>query len=136
MPENPQPPMTLGDVLDYPDFRRAAHTLLTRRTKAIQNYQEQANVTAEKEAAYQRLKARRYIEIKNTGGVDGGMVAAAEAGERIKGDDEVSAALIDRDLHRELLRARREDISGIDEALATLRRVGEWSQALEMRGAA
>ena len=61
-------------------------------------------------------------------------MAAAEAGERIKGDAEVVEALIGRDLARELLRVRREDIAGIDEALAVLRRIGAWSQSLMERG--
>lgn len=133
---NPTPPMQLGDVLDEDEFRRAARTLLTRRTSAVDHYERQAKLTAEAEANYQKVKATRYLTIKNTGGTDGRAVAAAEAGERIKGDDEVAEAMIDRDLKRELLRARREDIAGIDEALSVLRRVAEWSMQLEARGAA
>ena len=140
MSEQHRPPMSLpdpielGDVIDYQSFREAAHKLLTRRTEAVRAYQAQAQETANAEGTYQGTKASTYVTLKNTGGTDGGAVAAAEAGERLRGDDKVREAQIRRDLHRELLRARREDIAGIDEALATLRRLAEWSQT--ERGAA
>lgn len=121
-------PIALGDVIEYQDFRTAARTLLERRTAAVRNYQEQAQQAADAEATYQQRKAARYVELKNTGGPDSGPVSAAEAGERLRGDDQVREAQIRRDLHHELLRARREDIAGVDEALATLRRLAEWSQ--------
>lgn len=121
-------PIELGDVIDLQDFRTAARTLLERRTAAVREYQRQAEETANAEGTYQGTKASTYVTLKNTGGTDGGAVAAAEAGERLRGDDKVREAQIRRDLHRELLRARREDIAGIDEALATLRRLAEWSQ--------
>ena len=80
------------------------------------------------------MKSTRYLEIKNKGGTDGSVVSASEAGERIKGDPTVQVALIQRDTGSELLRARREDIQGVDEALATLRLLAKWSQSQEERG--
>ena len=118
-------PIEIGDVIDYQDFRAASRTLLDRRRKAVRAFQEQARQSAEAEAVYQGAKASRFVALKASGGPEGAAVSATEAETRLKGDDE---ALIRRDLHRELLRARREDISGVDEALATLRRLAEWSQ--------
>lgn len=118
-------PIEIGDVIDYQDFRAASRTLLDRRREAVRAFQEQARQSAEAEAVYQGAKASRFVALKASGGPEGAAVSATEAETRLKGDDE---ALIRRDLHRELLRARREDISGVDEALATLRRLAEWSQ--------
>ena len=126
--------MTLGESLDQHEFRIAARKLLVLREAANKAHEEAVKASAEAEGNYQRIKSTRYISIKHTGGSDGGVVAAAEAGERIKGDAEVVEALIARDLARELLRVRREDIAGIDEALAVLRRIGAWSQSLMERG--
>lgn len=121
-------PIEIGDVIDYQDFRAASRTLLDRRRKAVRAFQEQARQSAEAEAVYQGAKASRFVALKASGGPEGAAVSATEAETRLKGDDEVVEALIRRDLHREPLRARREDISGVDEALATLRRLAEWSQ--------
>ena len=129
-----RPPMQLGDALDLNEFRTAAHTLLTRRTEAVKNFQEQGAETSRLRATYEKVKSTRYIEIKHKGGEDKGVVSAAEAGEQVKGDGAVQVALIARDTAEELLRARREDIAGVDEALSTLRRIADWSMQLEARG--
>jgi len=129
-----RPPMQLGDALDLEDFRTAAHTLLTRRTESVRHFQEQGATTSRLRAEYEKVKSTRYIEIKHKGGEDKGVVSAAEAGERVKGDGAVQVALIARDTSEELLRARREDIAGCDEALSTLRRIADWSMQLEARG--
>ncbi len=123
-----QDPIELGDVIDYSDFRTASRKLLDRRREAVRAFQAQAQQTADAEAVYQSAKASRFVALKQTGGPEGEAVSATEAETRLKGDDEVVESLIRRDLHRELLRARRSDIEGVDEALATLRRLAEWSQ--------
>ena len=128
MSTQPQAPLELHE------FRAAARDLLVQRRAANEAHEQAVRKSAEAEGNYQRIKSTRYISIKHTGGSDGKAVAAAEAGERIKGDGEVVEALIARDLARELLRVRREDIAGIDEALAVLRRIGAWSQSLMERG--
>lgn len=120
-------PIELGDVIDYSDFRSAARALLDRRRDAVAAFQTQAQTTAEAEADYQRTKARRFVALKSN-------VTVTEAEVRLKGDEEVAVAMIERDVQREALRARRADIEGVDEALATLRRLADWSQA--ERGAA
>jgi hypothetical protein len=125
-------PIKLGDVIDYDDFRSASRQLLERRAEAVKAFQEQATKTAAAERFYQQTKATVYIQLKNTGGPDGKMISATEAGDRIKGDDDVSEAQVKRDLQAHLLQARREDIKGCDEALATLRKLGEWS--MQQRG--
>ena len=134
MTEGPQPPMTLGDVLELSEFRAAAHTLLTRRTAANKAAEAQGLETAKARAKYEEVKAARWMLIKHEGGTDGGAVSAAEAEARVKGDPAVQVSHIGRDAAEETLRARRQDIDGLDEALATLRKVGEWSMQLEARG--
>lgn len=120
-------PIELGDVIDYQDFRTASRTLLDRRRDAVAAFQTQAQTTAEAEAHYQRTKAQRFVALKSN-------ITVTEAEMRIKGDEEVAVAMIERDVQREALKARRADIEGVDEALATLRRLAEWSQT--ERGAA
>lgn len=114
-------PMDLGDVLDYQDYREACKVYIRERTNAVARYEQQAKVAAQAESDYQKMKAVQLTNLRTTMG-------ATEAVAVLKGDDKVAAKLIERDTQREVLRARREDIAGIDEASAHLRKVAEWSQ--------
>lgn len=131
---NPTPPMKLGDRLDSSEFRAAASKLLNHRQECVRAYEKQARDTAKANAEYESVKSTRYLELKNKGGADDGVISAAEAGERVKGDGAVQIALIKRDTGVELVRARREDIAGVDEALSTLRLIAKWSLSQEERG--
>lgn len=123
--QTPQPPMDLGDTLDYSDYRRAAHEQIRRRQTAVANYERQVEVAADAEATYQRAKAKCLIALKAETGV-----SSTEAVARIKGEDEVAIAMIERDLQQGKLKARLEDIATVDESSFHLRKVGDWSMRL------
>lgn len=126
-----QPPMDLGDTIDYPDFRAAAQEQVRRRQTAVTAYENQVRKAAEAEANYQREKASQLILLKAKPGV-----SSTEAVARIKGVEEVAIKMIERDLEQGKIKARLEDIATIDEASFHLRKVADWSQRLIDLGAA
>lgn len=114
------PPMTLdealelGTVLDYAEYRTAARELHKRRL-------QQSKRLADAESEYQKTKAKAMVRLVASG------VSATEAKERVKGEDDVAAAAVDRQLQVEILDAIKED--GWN-----LRKLAEWSMV--ERGAA
>jgi hypothetical protein len=110
------PPMSLeealelGSVLEYSDYRTAARELHTRRL-------QQGKRLADAEAHYQRTKAAAMVRLIHSG------VSATEARERVKGEDDVSAAAIDRTFQEEVRDALKEDAWN-------LRKLAEWSMNL------
>lgn len=122
MSDQHRKPMELGEVIDYQDFRTASRELIQQRQRAVEHYEQQCAIAAKAEADYQEVKATRLVTIKAEQQISG-----TEAVARIKGDDLVRAALIDRDREVEILKAKRERIEGIDEASAHLRKLADWS---------
>lgn len=116
------PPMALsealeiGSIIDYSDYRSACREIHRRRIM-------QAKRSAHAEAEYQKTKARRLFILIHGDPEDpeAQTFSATEAKERVKGEDDVAAAAIERDLQAELLEVIKED--GFN-----LRKLADWSQ--------
>lgn len=118
------PPMALsealeiGSIIDYGDYRKAVRELHRRRIM-------QAKRSAHAEANYQKVKARKLFILIHGDPENPGAptFSATEAKERVKGEDDVAAAAIERDLQAELLETIKED--GWN-----LRKLAEWSMTV------
>lgn len=116
------PPMALsealeiGSIIDYSDYRKAVREIHRRRIM-------QAKRSAHAEANYQKVKAKALIRLihGDPDNPDAKTCSVTEARERVKGEDDVAAAAIERDLQVELLDVIKED--GFN-----LRKLADWSQ--------
>jgi hypothetical protein len=122
MSEQHVPPMAisealkLGSIIDYSDYRSACREIHRRRIM-------QAKRSAHAEAHYQKVKAKALFRLihGDPENPDAPTFSATEAKERVKGEDEVATAAIERDLQAELLEVIKED--GWN-----LRTLADWSQ--------
>lgn len=117
-----EPPMSisealeLGSIIDYSDYRQACRELHRRRIM-------QAKRSASAEANYQKVKALALIRLihGDPNNPDAETCSATEAKERVRGEDDVAAAAIEKLLQAELLDTIKED--GFN-----LRKLADWSQ--------
>ena len=109
--------------LDLADFRKGAREIAKARIDAIKAYENQGHELAKSEAMYQLAKNKAYLRLKSQHG-------ATAAENMVKGEPDVIEHQIKRDIEVVKLRARLEDINGLDGERASLHRLAEWSQQL------
>jgi hypothetical protein len=113
-------PLELGPPLDYQDFRSGAQDIAKRRREAVDAYEAQAEVAAQAESTYQRIKATQFVTIREGS-------TATEAENTVKGKTNVRVAQIERDVESEKLKVCMERIKGIDAERASLHKLADWS---------
>ncbi len=122
MNANPEP-------ISLEAFQSTAHALDKERQDALADWRTKAEAAAQAESEYQKRKSSWIVRVKAEE-----KIGVTEAAERVKGDEWVSEAMIERDTAVELVKIAREKVSGIDGKRASLHELARWSQVLARQG--